>query len=187
MKKLFMVVLFTAVFLSGLSCIYCQEALNKGVFSLAGTIDYSSSSYNGNYSSENSHIFTFAPQFVYFVGNHVSLGFTLNYINDFEGSTYSSLSLGPSFRYYFYVKEFIPFLEVSAALGYPNLASIAGLNAGFTIKGGLDCFLSNSVALEPSISYNHSSITPSDNNYPATIANVFEIGIGINYFIFKEK
>jgi hypothetical protein len=184
MKKLFMCILVGYIYIIGLTDIYGQEALNKGVFSLAGTIEYSSFSSSDNYSSYNSHLFYFDPQFVYFVGDHTSLGITLNYINNFSGSTSSSLSVGPAFRYYFYVEEFIPFLELSATLGSPNLESNSGFEAGISIKGGLDYFLSNSVALEPSISYDHTSFTPSGNSYSATITNVFEVGIGVNYFIF---
>ncbi len=184
MKKIFAHLLFGSICFMGLSGIYGQEALNKGVFSLAGNIGYNSSSYQDNYSSNTSYIINISPQFVYFIADHFSLGITLNYINNFDGSTSSSISVGPSLRYYFYVEEFIPFLDLSATLGDPNLESSSGFGAGLIIKGGFDYFLSSSVAIEPSASYNHSSFTPSGNGSASNITNVFEVGIGVNYFIY---
>jgi hypothetical protein len=184
MNKLFARLLFGSICFMGLSGLYGQEALNNGVFSIAGSIDYSASSYKDNYSSYNSHNFNLAPQFVYFIANHTSIGITIDYINNFEGSTESSFSIGPSFRYYFYVEEFIPFLELTVTLGDPYLEGSSGFNAGIGIRGGFEYFLSGSVALEPSISYNHSSFSPSGSNSTSTITNVFEVGIGVNYFIF---
>jgi hypothetical protein len=186
MKKIFMCILLWNIYFIGLTDIYGQEALNKGVYSLAGTINYSSSSYKDNYSQMNSHTFTFAPQFVYFVGNHTALGVEVNYTNYFSGQTTSSFSIGPSFRYYFYVEDVIPFLQANINIADPNLESSSGVSFGFGITGGLNFFLSNSVALEPSVSYTYSSFSVSGSN-TSTTTNAFKIGIGVNYYIFREK
>jgi hypothetical protein len=184
MKKIFICVLFANIYFTCQPVLYAQEALNKGVYSLAGTINYSSSSFQDNYSSYNTQTFAFAPQFVYFVDNHAALGIVLSYINTFEGTTIQSFSIGPSFRYYFFVKEIIPFLEASVDIDVPNLGN-SRLTSIFNacIKGGFDYFLSNSVALEASVSYTHSSSSQSDSPF----MNILAMGVGVNYFIFKEK
>ena len=134
MKKIFMCILLGSIYLTGLTDTYCQEALNKGSYSLAGTINYSASSYKDDYVSYDSHIFIFAPQFVYFTGDHTALGIIVNYANYFQDYTMSSFSVGPSLRYYFYVEKFIPFLEADVTLTDPNLESSSGLQQAWALK-----------------------------------------------------
>jgi opacity protein-like surface antigen len=180
MGKIFSVLLI----LAGFSCLHGQtsskdgKALSKGSYSLAGSIQYTSSSMSDNYFSTNVGTLSITPQFTYFVVDHFSLGGFISYYNITPNISYGSF--GPLLRYYFYVKDVNPFLEASFDVSIGEQYT----NVGFGLKGGLEYFLSNSVAVEPSISYSYMTNSLSTNvNYPTTTITA-TVGIGINYFIF---
>ena len=192
MKKLFILLLFIFFFITDQTILFGQEALNKGSFSIAGSLQYSSnsSSDNFNHSFQNNN-FTFSPQFVVFVADHFSIGAVINYnssnqsINSNNTNDMSNLSFGPSFRYYFYAKEFNPFIETSFSIYLPDLQSSNSNNIyGVNLKGGIDYFLSRSVAVEPSLSYSYSVTNLFESGPNELTINEFAIDIGINYFIF---
>jgi opacity protein-like surface antigen len=192
MKKIFIPFLFIFFFITDQAILFGQKALNKGSFSISGSVQYSSnsSSDNLNHSFQDNN-FTFSPQFVVFVADHFSIGAVINYnssnqsINSNNASDMSNLSFGPSFRYYFYVKEFNPFIETSFNIYLPVLQSSNSDNFyGINLKGGIDYFLSESVAVEPSLSYSYSSNNLFETGSNDSIINEFAIDIGINYFIF---
>jgi len=192
MKKLFIVFSFIIFFTMSQLILFGQEALNAGSFSIAGSLQYSSNSSSDNFNhSFQDNYFTFSPQFVVFVADHFSIGGIINYnsssqsINSNNTSDMSNLSFGPSFRYYFYVKEFVPFVETSFSINLPDLQN-SGSNSiyGVNIKGGIDYFLSNSVAVEPSFSYSYSADNLFESGSNGLTTNEFAIDIGINYFIF---
>ncbi len=178
--------IFTSILLilAGFSCLYGQDpqyggqALNKGSYSLSGSIQYSSSSMSDSYFSNNVGTLAITPQFTYFVANHFSLGGFISYY-DISPNT-STAALGPLFRYYFYVKDVNPFLEASFNISIGDHYT----NVGFGLKGGMEYFLSTSVAVEPFISYNYMTNSLATNvAFPTTTITV-NVGIGINYFIF---
>lgn len=198
MGKLVISVLSLFLYLFLLPNLYAQEALNKGSYSISGSIQYSSSSSEDNFSSVfiNNHTFhehylTFSPQFVAFVANHFSIGGLISYnyhdvsINSYSPQKKSNISLGALFRYYFFVEKYIPFLESSISINVADLETSNSNNLyGLGLKAGIAYFLSNSVDLEPSLSYNYSvyNIFEPTTNSPTT--SVFSVSIGVNYFIF---
>jgi hypothetical protein len=56
-----------------------QEALNKGSYSIAGSIQYSSAKQRDNYSTFTQNTGTISPQFVYFIKDHISIGGAVSY------------------------------------------------------------------------------------------------------------
>ena len=181
MGKIFISLL---LILAGFACLYGQDAqyggqaLSKGSYSLAGSVQYSSSSMSDNYFSSNIGTISITPQFTCFVADHFSLGGFISYYNITPNISYGSF--GPLLRYYFYVKDVNPFLEASfdVAIGehYTNI--------GFGLKGGVEYFLSGSVAVEPSLAFDYLTDSMSANVANSTTTTTFTFGIGINYFIF---
>ena len=197
MKKIIKYFFVIIIVLAGLSKLYGQEALNKGVYSIGGSAQYSSSSENNNYNTITINTANISPQFTYFIIDHLSLGAAVNYNYYFnEGSSYSNsgehnikttyITLGPAIRYYFYAKRIIPFLEASFNYGIYGLEQDYPEHTyNYGLKVGIDFFLSGSVALEPSIGYNHIHYS-TDFGFASISADSdnFEVGIGVNYYIF---
>ncbi len=178
MNKMFLLFLFIVFCFVVRPAAFGQTALSKGSYSLAGSIQYTSSSLSDSYSSSNVGTLSITPQFTYFVANHFSLGGFVEYYNSTPNISYGSF--GPVLRYYFYVKDVNPFLEGS----FNILIGSDFTNVGFGLKAGIEYFLSESVAVEPSIAYDYSTNSLStDINYPTTTTTI-TFGMGINYFIF---
>jgi len=197
MKKIVLNFLILILIILGFSNLYGQDALNKGVYSIAGSAQYSTSSESSDNNTITLNQGNISPQFTYFVCNHISLGVSMDYNYYFnEGSSYSNsgehnikltyITLGPAFRYYSYTKKIIPFLEASFLYGIENMGDE---NVGnqyeytYQLKAGLELFLSNNVALEPSIGYTYYHYTMSSFNLSGDVNN-FSIGVGVSYFIF---
>lgn len=184
----------------GLTILHAQDALKKGVYSIAGTVQYSSSSENYDiYNTITINKANVSPQFTYFVIDHLSLGAAVNYNYYFnEGSFFSnsgehnikntSLTLGPAVRYYFHSKKIIPFLEALFQYGIYGLEDDYPKHTfSYGLKGGIEIFLSRSVALEPSIEYSrvhYSQDSPYSGFSISADSDNFEIGIGVSYYIF---
>lgn len=194
--KSFSILCFIWLISASLFNIYGQNALNKGTYSISGSIQYSSTSQRDNYSTYTQNTGTISPQFVYFIKDHISVGgaVSYNYYYSKEPGDYygdrvtntSYITVGPSFRYYFYVKKIVPFLEASFSYGIYGLNQQAPEHVyNYGIKGGLEFFLSGSVTLEPFVSYNRIKYTAQEYNFTFNQnANVIAVGAGINYFIF---
>lgn len=175
---------------------FAQDALNKGVYSIGGSLQYSSQKQNNGYVTITTNTGTIAPRFVYFIASHISLGAAVSYnyyfyrepgyYNGDRVTNISYITMGSSIRYYFNVKKFIPFLEASFNYGIYWLHFDSNEHVyNYGIKGGAEIFLSGSVALEPSVSYNHIRYTQELYNFTAVQnTNTITAGIGINYFIF---
>jgi hypothetical protein len=189
MKKIIKFSLIIIILLLALSDLYGQDALNKGVYSIAGSAQYSSSVQNVDGNSYTFNTGNISPQFTFFIANHISVGAAVSYNYSFfkgpEGNNLEQVSkntyltLGPSIRYYFNAKKVVPFLEASfnyGVYGIENIPAQTSYNYGF--KGGLEIFLSRSVALEPSIGYSRIN-----SNYFGDSDN-FDLGVGVSYFIF---
>lgn len=86
------------VFLFSIS-LTAQSPMEKGTFSLNGSLSYSSQSYDGADDSRN--ILMLNPQAGYFVKENLSLGVSLSYVNYSLGSASSTeWGIGPNLRYY---------------------------------------------------------------------------------------
>ncbi|MHB9014305.1 MAG: hypothetical protein ACYC49_19005 [Ignavibacteriaceae bacterium] len=133
------------------------------------------------------------PSFSYFIMNNLSIGGSISYYyaeteislsnttnpsSVFPKSISRNFGIGPSIRYYFSGNIIVPFLGISDFYS-KNINSKQEGNI-FTAVGGINYFLSNSVALEPFLSYSLSTY-----NKPNENTNTFSIGFRINYFIIK--
>ncbi len=197
--KVFFLVIFSLFYNSPL---FPQDALKKGVYNLSGSISYSyskstSSSNEPYYNSGTANIketyISMTPSFSYFIMNNLSIGGSISYYYAeteyslsnttnpslvFPKSISRNFGIGPSIRYYFSGNIIVPFLGISDFYS-KNINSKQEGNI-FTAVGGINYFLSNSVALEPFLSYSLSTY-----NKPNQNTNTFSIGFRINYFIIK--
>lgn len=174
--------------------LFCQAALKQSVYTLGGSISFSSSKQNisnrfePNLSTTNT-IFSISPSFSYFIINNLLIGGNISF-NYFEIETEFSLAtsnftsksiqksfgIGPSVRYYFSSGTVIPFIGISDR--YTKQIDADQNGNTFLAEGGINYFLSKSVAMEPFLSYSITSFTQSDSDI-----NTFSIGIRISYFI----
>jgi hypothetical protein len=91
------------------------------------------------------------------------------------GATNIALTLG--FRYYYSLEDLALFVGPSGGWGWSKTrGSFSSLRPTYMIEGGLDYFIANTAALEPSVSYSSTEISE------ATITAV-SFGVGVKYFI----
>ena len=195
--KLIVLIIFLFVYDSPL---FSQDALKKGVYSLSGSISYSYSKstssldepyYNSGVNNIKETYISMTPSFSYFIINNLSIGGSISYnyaetevslsnnVNPsitIPKSISRNFGIGPNIRYYFGGKLIVPFLGVSDF--YSKDVNSKQEGNIFTAEGGINYFLSNSVALEPFLSYSLKAF-----NNPNTNTNTFSIGFRINYFI----
>ncbi len=191
-----------------------QDALDKGSFTVSGSMTYSNINSEMNYGSYSSEIedlrINLSPEFGYFVINNLLImsNFSFQYsemLNSFSFSYPSEINISPppsvstfsiernyivsiGVKYYLRFNKFNPFL--SAEYGYKNATT--GNNDGniYTFAGGINYFISNSVALEPFFQYQYSKTmqTNSMQLYNNNLISRIEIshisfGIRIAYFV----
>lgn len=175
--------LFVLLFLT--SNLYSQDALKKGSYSLSGAVTYSSGTYNSDWGETDNENFEFSPAVTYFFIDNISFGIRISYLysefNDKIGDQeflhiIRPYSIGPVMRYYFASNKFIPFIE--ASYSYSN--TITGNNDGnnYSFAGGINYFLSKSVALEPYVEYSKRTFLQG-NQKNSSVA----VGLRINYLI----
>ncbi len=191
-KLILAVILFILSFIT----VRAQEALNKGVYSIAGSIQYSYYNQESDFESYSQTTIVVSPQFTYFIKDHLAIGAAINYNyfhTPYDGGhngagpvTNSSITFGPSLRYYFFAKPVVPFIEASFNYGIYDLQPQSSENSyNIGVKGGMEIFLSGSVTLEPFISYNYINYKTTFGGLSYTQNNSnLSFGIGINYFIF---
>ena len=176
------------------STLFPQSALKQGVYSLSGGISFSSSKNKSDISSDKRLAISISPSFNYFILDNLLVGGNISYNYLESGVEFSSsrpvafnnfkminrqFGFGPNVRYYFKGASIIPFAEVE----YNYIRKIGTEQSGnfFLAAAGINYFLSNSVALEPFLSYSIGSYKNPDNS-----TNTFSVGIRINYFIIGE-
>lgn len=184
------------------SVIFSQSAIMKGNYSLSGSISYyySKNTINNqlSYSEFKIDNFMFSPDFGFFITDNLLLGgnisFNYNelkskstYRNTFENlitienkSIRRHLAIGPNVRYYFNTLSFFPFVEI--AYNYSNELASDQYGHIFNFTGGINYFLSTSVALEPFIGYSLGTYKNPDEDL-----NTFSVGIRVNYFVLIDK
>ena len=183
MKRLTVVVILLCL----TTVIPAQSPIERGSYTINGSITYSSESYN-NISSSYS-IFIFNPQFGYFFVDKLYTAVSLTLRSYSSGGTSTTLyGIGPSFRYYFDNNKVKPF--AGAAFNYlvqsTGGESNSSTNTEFKLTGGLDYFISSDVALEATINYSfiHFSYPGGYYSSDSYSSKLFQLGIGVNYFIF---
>ena len=147
--------------------LFPQEALKKGSYSLSGSIEFSTGSdkFTGY---ENDFLnFLMTPGISYFFIDHLSAGVNISYgYSEYHIKSTTSagelklisrpISIGPVIRYYFASDVINPFLE--ASYRYSNSINGNKDRNGYSFAGGINYFLSKSVALEPYVEYENSTI-----------------------------
>ncbi|MFA5805968.1 MAG: outer membrane beta-barrel protein [Melioribacteraceae bacterium] len=181
-KCIFATLLFAISFNSNL---FAQEALKKGIYSLSGSITFTNSTNESKYDETKSLDIFVSPALTYFFIDNLSAGLSLSYgyyeltfKDKLREVTYIQrpFSIGALVRYYISSTKFIPFVEA----GYRYSNSINGNEDMNTLSfaGGINYFLSKSVALEPYLEYKKTNYIVADQK----ISGV-SVGMRINYFI----
>ena len=183
MKKLFV---FISLVLLNIS-IFAQSPISEGVYTISGSISYSSQSYDQVSNSDNT--FSFNPQLGYFFIDNLYTALSLNYMNhSFNSTSQNYYGIGPALRYYFEVEKIKPFLGLSfiynKQTGNNGIVSISSTE--WKISGGADYFITKSFALEASLNYSFLNFKLPQGIYSSNTSNskIFQLGIGVNYFIY---
>ncbi len=182
--------------------LHSQNAIENGNYSLSGSITYLYShntiqNESSDYSSKT-NIFLFSPSVGLFfldnllVGGNIAFSYNqlkseLTYRNTIGNpntieikNIRRHLSFGPYTRYYFANLKILPFIE--AAYNYSNELTSEQYGHIFNFTGGINYFVSKSVALEPFIGYSISTYKNPDQDL-----NTFSIGIRLNYFVLMNE
>ena len=166
---------------------FAQDQIKHGVYSLGGSISYSSLTMK--YLNDETTISTYAiaPSISYFFIDQCELSFDVGYTvtsgDYFETPAKSkSLALALGMRFYFPLGTVAPFLGASGQISWttPYFDSSQPFQSpitGYNITGGLEIFIAPSAAIEPAVVYSRTRI---DAQYSR---NVFLVGIGAKYFI----
>lgn len=178
-------VLLIILFTLSSTNLFAQDALKKGSYSLSGSVSFSSGK-SESLNIESDHLtFMLSPGITYFFMDNISAGIDVTYgyseLTWNDGAQESKniirpISIGPIFRFYFSTTTFIPFIEA----GYQYSNTISGNNDSnsYFFAGGINYFLSNSVALEPYVKYSKIHQLVGDHKSSSVL-----IGMRINYFI----
>ena len=163
---------------------YAQSSVQKGTYTFNGSISISSQSFDNEYDSKT--IVSFNPQYGCFLLDNLytALSFKLEY-DSFDYLSVIQIGLGPSLRYYFMDNNLNPYIGVS----YIKLLHIPGknddLSSELRLTSGINYFVTNNFALETSVNYSFLNNSRSYKNLvKLSLSNIFQIGIGINYFIY---
>lgn len=177
------------LFLLFTSCLLAQSPIPHGTFNLAGSLSFSSTSWEG--SDNNDSQLLLSPQVGYFFLDNISLSLLVQYSNNSQGEySQTQWALGPSFRYYMPLDKVYPFLELSYLYNSSTYNNMDGKWEGskFIITGGIDYFITESVTIESSISYSFENLKLPEHLSPYysdldISSNTFRIGLGLNIFI----
>jgi len=171
-----------------------QEQIKQGVYSLGGTISYSSTTMKTVTDETDNSIYSLAPSISYFFINQCELSFGVGYTVssvkfNSPNSSYSnyenknkSLALSLGIRFYFPVDKVAPFIGASGQISwstpyYDSSQPFQSPSTGYAFTGGLEIFIAQSAAIEPSIVYSKIRY----NEYVSRDGIL--VGIGIKYFI----
>ncbi len=157
----------------------------KNVYTVGGSISYSSYKEENNSTDQSS--FVFMPTLGYLFVENFYTGMMLLY-SHYSSGDYSSnsIGLGPIVKYFFGDEKLKPF--AGGRLTY--ITNTNGQNDDFsnqtdlTLSGGINYFVTDYFALEASINYSflfrHSDISKITSDAKA---RTVQISIGANYFI----
>jgi outer membrane protein W len=165
-----------------------QDQIKQGVYSLGGTISYSSSTtkyYNDEFTNS---IYTIAPSISYFFIDQFELSFGAGYTassvkyggSDTESKNIS-LNLYLGMRFYYPLGTFAPFIgaggQISWTTPYYESQPFLPPTTGYTFTGGSEIFIAQSASIELAVVY-----TKIRNNSQSS-SNFIPIVIGAKYFI----
>lgn len=164
-----------------------QDQIKQGVYSLGGSISYSTSTTKYFDDEFTNLTYAISPSISYFFIDQCELSFGVGYTNSsvkYPGSNSEnkniSLNLNLGIRFYYPLGIFAPFIGADGQISWttPYYASQPFLppTTGYTFTGGLEIYISQSAAIEPALVY-----TKIRNESQSS--NIVLIGIGIKYFI----
>jgi hypothetical protein len=142
--------------------IHAQDQIKQGVYSLGGSIGYSSNSIGPSSFTSDMTEFYFAPSGSYFIVDQLELSFGVGY--SYQFATYSDspdnkwtiLSLEFGSRYYFPCGKVAPFIGANGSIGWTSINGSSYLTqTNYSFIGGVEVFISKTAALEPAIKYEH--------------------------------
>jgi hypothetical protein len=168
--------------------IQAQDQIKQGVYTLSGSIGYLYEAQNLNSQTIDMSNYYFGPTGSYFIIDQIELLFGAEYYhysttfknaNNSSTSTNGGILLGVGPRYYFPCGKVAPFIGANGSVEWLiNNGTSSSPQISYGFIGGIEIFISNAAALEPSIKYEHLHID--NQNY----LNVFMFSIGVKYFIF---
>lgn len=170
------------------SAVFAQSPIGQGAFTIGGNITYYSQSFDD--SDDSQSVFTFNPQLGYFFADNLYTALSLTYLNYSSGDVSSSqYGIGPAFRYYFDADKLKPFLGGSYTyFEQTNSGNDDKVTSNeFKLTCGADYFVSKGLAIEASINYSfvdYNFSTGASYYDDSSTLKKFEIGVGVNYFIY---
>jgi len=164
-----------------------QEQIKRGVYSIGGSIYYSSTTTKDNGIENDQSSYNITPSISYFIADHSELsfsigyqGFTINYTNPaFSDYKFNSLTLGLGIRYYFPAGNISPFIGASGGINWISYDSrtYSTPRTNYSFVGGLEIFISECAAVEPAIIYSKNRFSEQ-----SSISGI-QFGVGVKYFI----
>ncbi len=167
---------------------FAQGPIKQGTFNLGGTLSFSSQSSDEDYNDFETILLN--PQVGYFFVNNFSLGLSIIYQKvSVDENSESDWGIGPNARYYFVFDKVNPFLGI----GYSYAETSRG-SSNYKItsdkiifNGGLEIFITNSVAIETLLSYMINEIKYPEANLSGKDlilkSKTIYFGVGLNIFI----
>jgi hypothetical protein len=168
-----------------------QDQIKQGVYSLGGSISYSSiKTVEGGFSNST---YALAPSISYFLIDQFELSFGVDY-------TYTSIDLNPAnvyyvnpakskslaldlgMRFYFPLDKVAPFIGASGKISwmtsyYDSSQPFQAPTTGYNFTGGLEIFIARSASIEPAMVYSRVRYNAQNST------DTFLVGIGAKYFI----
>ena len=191
MNRTYIFLIFIILLFGILPDLFCQVYLDKGYYNISGSLSYSRTSYK-NIKVTNKKI-NLTPEFNYLITPRLSLGIFLDYFRESEEEYKRSIAgIGPNIKYYFGSSKIIPFIGLnymiySTSIEMPDKSETD--ISDFAISGGIDFFLSQNVALEPSVKYINMNEEAKDGNVnfieglDSVKRNIIQIAVGLSIFL----
>ena len=177
----------TAVFLAFVFIVnaQAQDQLKKGVYSLSGSLSYSSSSSSSIGNENDEQDITLLPRASLFVFDRVegSLGLGYSYYivkSSYESVEYrrTALLLSLGVRYYFLSGKIAPFVGADGGMYWTSSEgrTYSKPVSNYGLIGGIEIFISQAAAIEPALVYSRYS-----DEFAS--GSEFSISLGVKYFI----
>jgi len=171
------------LFLLG-SVVFSQTPVDKGSILAGGSISMTADSEGDR---DMSTRFSFAPVGYFFVMNNLGVGGTIQVSRYAQGDNHSTITflIGPGARFYIKAGKLLPFVAASLSYGitFWDYGYADGSDGCFQVSagGGLDFFVAQNVAVEPTVNLTFESYSPDRGD--SEFSTRFTIGVGIAGFI----
>lgn len=149
--------------------------IHTGVYSVKGTASYSSSEEKSYGMTVKHTMFALSPGLTYFINDHIELNWSFEhsemkstYPMFYSNRTLTNMSIGARF--------YEPLDDLALFFGGGVGKSESSNELNYSLEGGFDYFVYQTIAVEPSVIY--SILT--NNDYHLT---VIRVGVGFRYFM----